>query len=53
VWEKFGRELSAPGRSVGEKGLQGWALHQFGCMKQSPLSVLAGFNQAIQYRSWV
>jgi hypothetical protein len=53
VRQKFGRELRAPGRSVGEKGLQGRTLYEFGCMTQSPLSVLAGFNKAIQNRSRV
>jgi hypothetical protein len=51
VWQELGGESCSPLSGVGEKRLQGWIFDEFGRMNESPLGVLTGLDQAIQYGS--
>jgi hypothetical protein len=49
VRQELRGELRSPLSGVGEKRLHGWISDEVSRMKKSPLGVLTGLDQAIQY----
>jgi hypothetical protein len=52
VRQELGGALRSPLSGVGKERPQGWIFDEFSRMKESPLGVLTGLDQAIQYGSW-
>jgi hypothetical protein len=52
VRQELDGKLRSPLSGVGKKRPQGWIFYEFSRMKESPLGVLTGLDQAIQYGSW-